>query len=286
LPPVKPLDFHTHAFSPWARERRFELAQRDPLFGAIYGDPKARMVGVEEVLALVEREGLLGAVVCGFPWGDPDLCKRENDYILEACEGEGRLVPFVTFTPDDRGLKELERARRYGARGAGELAPGTYGKGPLDPGLLEEVFSAIRALGLMALVHVNEPVGHLYSGKGTITLRDIELIVRKAQGIPLILAHLGGGFPFYELMPEIAELCPQVYYDTAAAPFLYSFRVYRVLAEIAPDRLLFGTDYPLLGPKRYLQGIEEAGLPDPVKEAILYRNAQRLLGWDSPGGSS
>lgn len=286
LAPMRPLDFHTHAFSPWARERRLELARRDPLFGAIYADPKAKMVGVEEIIALVEKEGLRGAVVCGFPWTDPDLCKRENDYILESCEGKEGLFPFVTFTPDDRGLKELERARRYGARGAGELAPGTYGRGPLDPGLLEELFSAIRSFGLIALLHVNEPVGHPYPGKGDITPKDIELILRKAQGVPLVLAHLGAGFPFFELMPEIRELAVHVYYDTAAAPLLYSPKVYRVLSEIAPERVLFGTDYPLLGPRRYLEGIQEAGLPEALKEAILFRNAQRLLGWDSPGGSS
>ena len=275
---MKVIDFHVHVFSPWVRQKRFDLAERDPLFGAIYGDPKAKMVGVEELLAMMEKEGVEGAVICGFPWMDLDLCKRENDYLLEASESHRELIPFVTFPPGDGGFKELERSRRYGARGAGELAPGTYGEGPLDEGLLKETFSVIRQLGLLALVHVNEPVGHPYPGKGRIGLKDVERIVHAAQGVPFILAHLGGGFLFFELMPEIRDLCKGVYYDTAALPFLYSPRVWKVSMEIIPKKLLFGTDYPLLGPSRYLEGMKEAGLSEGEREAILYRNALRLLG--------
>lgn len=279
-------DFHTHIFSPWAREHRDELARRDPTFGAIYSDPKARMVGVEELLAMMEREGVRQAVICGFPWRGIEDCRRENDYLLEAASRHPGLVPFVTFPSGDEGLKELERCLKAGAKGAGELAPGTYGEGPLDGGALKELFAALREAHVPALVHVNEPVGHIYPGKGRISLRDVEVLVRAAQGVKLILAHLGGGFLFFELMPEVASICHDVYYDTAALPFLYTAKVWRLAAEIAGERLLFGTDFPLLGPKRYLQGMEEAGLSGEVRQRILSGNARRLLGWSSGEGNS
>lgn len=270
-------DFHTHVFSPWARQSREELARRDPLFGALYSDPKAPMAGVEDLLSLMEREGVEGAVICGFPWQRVEDCRRENDYLLEAAERHPELIPFVTFPPGDEGLRELERCLKAGARGAGELAPGTYGEGPLDAKALKELFTAVRGSGVPALVHVNEPVGHPYPGKGRVSLRDIEALVEAAEGIPLVLAHLGGGFLFFELMPEVAELCRNTYYDTAALPLLYSPLIWRVIAQIAPERLLFGTDFPLLGPKRYLQGMEEVGLEEGARRKILGDNARRLL---------
>lgn len=280
---MRAFDFHVHVFSPKVREKREELSRRDPLFGLLYGDPKSKMVGVEEVVKAMEEEGLLGAVICGFPWKELDWCKRENDYLLEAHEKYPRLFPFVTFTLDDGGFKELERASRFGAKGAGELAPGTYGKGPLDKGLLEELFHVIRDLDLIALVHVNEPVGHFYPGKGEISLKDIELLVRTSGGVRLVLAHLGGGFLFYELMPEIRNMAKNVYYDTAALPFLYDPKVLKVALEIVPSKILFGTDYPLLGPKRYFKALEEVPLSEEEKEALLFKNALKLFGKEGEG---
>jgi len=275
---VKAFDFHVHVFSPKTREKREELSRRDPLFGLLYGDPKAKMVGIEEVLNMIEEEDLLGAVICGFPWKELDWCKRENDYLLEVHEKYPGLFPFVSFTLDDPGFKELERVSRFGAKGVGELAPGTYGKGPLDKGMLEELFSVIRQLGLIALIHVNEPVGHFYPGKGEISLKDIELLVKTSQGVRIVLAHLGGGFLFYELMPEIRNMAQNVYYDTAALPLLYEPKALKVALEIAPSKILFGTDYPLLGPKRYFKALEEASLLEEHKEAFLFKNALNLLG--------
>jgi len=206
-------------------------------------------------------------------------CRRENDYLLEsAARYPQRLIPFVTFPFSPEGLRELERCLRGGARGAGELAPGTYGQEPLPSDLLREVFQAVREAGIVALVHVNEPVGHPYPGKGGLGLKEVERLVEAAQGVKLVLGHLGGGLLFYELMPEVAALCKDVRYDTAALPLLYDHRVWRVAQEVAGEKLLFGSDFPLLGPRRYLKGMEEAGLDRLQMEAILEGNARRLLG--------
>jgi len=273
------IDFHTHIFSPYARDHREELAERDRTFGSIYADPKARMAGVEELIGMMDEEGLERAVVCGFPWEEVEDCRRENDYLLEsAARYPQRLIPFVTFPFSPEGLRELERCLRGGARGAGELAPGTYGQEPLPSDLLREVFQAIREAGIVALVHVNEPVGHPYPGKGGLGLKEVERLVEAAQGVKLVLGHLGGGLLFYELMPEVAALCKDVCYDTAALPLLYDHRVWRVAQEVAGEKLLFGSDFPLLGPRRYLKGMEEAGLDRLQMEAILEGNATRLLG--------
>ena len=93
----------------------------------------------------------------------------------------------------------------------------------------------------------------------------------------MILAHWGGGLLFYEAMPELREQFRTVYYDTAATPFLYSADIYRAaLALGLGGKIIFGSDFPLLPPSRYLSALQT--LPDDARERILSGNARGLLG--------
>lgn len=274
------IDFHTHIFSPHAREQRDQWAKEDPVFSLIYADKKAQMIGVEELLEAMDENGVKASVVCGYPWGGENRCRRENDYLLE-CHSRypEQIIPFISLPKDpEAAIAELKRCVQGGAMGIGELAPGTYGEQLWAQETMQPIFEAIKAEGLPVLIHVNEPVGHAYPGKGKIRLAEIGTLVEALQGLKVILAHWGGGFFFFELMPEIAASCQGVYYDTAASPFVYDKRIYNIaLSIIGPQRILFGSDYPLIPPQRYKQEMQEAGVGDEELEAILEGNAQRLL---------
>ncbi|MDI7253466.1 MAG: amidohydrolase family protein, partial [Actinomycetota bacterium] len=127
--------------------------------------------------------------------------------------------------------------------------------------------------------HVNEPVGHVYPGKGPVTPETVYRLVRAYPEAVFILPHWGGGLLFYELMPEVAEECRNVLYDTAASPFLYRPSIYRLAAEAAGSgKILFATDYPLLPYRRTLADAR-AGLENTsFQDAILGGNAARLFG--------
>ena len=274
------IDFHTHIFSPYARDHRDQLAKADHAFSLIYSDKQARMVGVEGLLEAMEENGVEQSVVCGFPWQGLEHCRRENAYLLESAhQYPDRIIPFITLPQEGKAaIAELEQCARAGARGIGELAPGTYGDHVWAIGTMKPLFEAITEKGLPLMIHCNEPVGHPYPGKGKVGLAEMEALVHALQGMKVILAHWGGGFFFYELMPEIAAICQGVYYDTAASPFLYNKRVYQIaIAIVGPHRILFGSDYPLIPPQRYKQEMQEAGLDEKGLEAILGLNAQRLL---------
>jgi len=280
------IDFHTHIFSPYTRGHRDHVAKNDPTFSRIYADKKTRMIGVEELLQAMDENGVEVSVVCGFPWGDEEQVQRENDYLLE-CHQEypDRIVPFISLPKDIKSARaELKRCVAAGAQGVGELSPGTYGDRLWNIKTMKPLFETVKEEGLPLLVHVNEPVGHPYPGKGRVGSSEIEALVEALQGITVILAHWGGGFFFYELMPEIAAICQGVYYDTAASPFLYKNSVYTIaISIIGPQRILFGSDYPLIPPGRYVREMREAGLGGKELEAILRLNAQRVL--DQPPSS-
>ena len=70
-----------------------------------------------------------------------------------------------------------------------------------------------------------------------------------------------------------------VYFDTAASPLLYHPQVYSQVSQlVGADKILFGSDYPLMAPTRLLQEIGSADLPEEAKNLILSGNAKRLFG--------
>jgi predicted TIM-barrel fold metal-dependent hydrolase len=121
-------------------------------------------------------------------------------------------------------------------------------------------------------------VGHFYPGKSDVPLRQIEQFIVNNQGLTVVLAHWGGGLLFYETMGEIREQFKNVHYDTAASPFLYDSRIYRAAKALGLcDKILFGSDFPLLPHSRYANALKESGLSDGEKQLILGGNAGRLL---------
>jgi len=138
---------------------------------------------------------------------------------------------------------------------------------------------ALRKRKLILLLHASEPVGHDYTGKGTITPALLYPFISSFPDLTIVCAHWGGGLPFYALMPEVKKAMANVFFDTAASPFLYTPQVYnQTIQLVGADKILFGSDYPLLAPSRLLKEIEALDLPKEIKDLILSGNAQRLLG--------
>jgi predicted TIM-barrel fold metal-dependent hydrolase len=79
-------------------------------------------------------------------------------------------------------------------------------------------------------------------------------------------------------MREVSRTLTNVYYDTAASVFLYGHKVYNVVKTLGlTDKILFGSDYPLLPLSRYFRDLDRSELTEEEKVAILGGNARRLL---------
>ena len=130
------------------------------------------------------------------------------------------------------------------------------------------------------LLHTNEPVGHVYPGKAPMTLGQIYGFLKTYSANRIVLAHWGGGIFFYGLMKkEVKEVLQNVWLDTAASLFLYNPEIYRIAGEIVGfEKILFGSDYPLINPQRYFNEMESTGLSATVVEQIKGFNAAKLLG--------
>ena len=255
----------------------------------MYSDPAARMATAEDLLGDMDEDGVDVSVAMGIGWSDPGLARENNDYIAEAIQHHpGRIIGFGTANPALSGAaKEVERCADIGLRGIGELHPDTQGFDIADPAVMGPILEVLRAHDMALTVHCSEPVGHTYPGKGRTTPDKVMGLVSIAQGVKLLLAHWGGGLPFYALMPEVAEALSDVYFDTAATPFLYDRRVFEVASKLVQSsNILTASDYPLMRHSRIRKQVERADLSGADKAAVLGENAARLFGLASQAGDA
>ena len=276
------IDCHTHLFPPEIRQARARYFPGESAFELLYADPRSRMVGAREMIAAMDAEGVDRAVVFGFPWRQAKLFKRHNDYIMAAVAAHpDRLIGLACFDAvHSAAAEETRRCLDGGLSGVGELA--FYEEGITGANLekLAPTMEICRERGLPVMLHTNEPVGHQYPGKAPNTLRQIYTLVRRFPENRIILAHWGGGIFFYHLLKkEVKDAFKNVYYDTAATPYLYDTAIWTTACAIAgADRILFGSDYPLLKPSRYHAEIEAAGVGVEDRRRILGGNAAALWG--------
>ena len=129
------------------------------------------------------------------------------------------------------------------------------------------------------MIHTNEPVGHIYPGKTPNTMSQIYTLVKRFPDNKIVLAHWGGGIFLYNILKkEVKESLKNVYFDTAASPFLYDPEIYRLAIQlVGPDKILFGSDFPLIKPARYFKEMQEAGLSKVEMDSICGKNAASLL---------
>ena len=276
------IDFHAHIFPDSVRNDRTPYLERDATFEHLYSDPKARLSSAELLVERMDRDGVDMAVTLGMGWQVHEFAVEANDYILESATAfPDRLVPFCTVNPalGDVAIKEVERCADLGARGIGELHSYAQGYRLDDERVMRPFMEAAIDRDLIVLTHSSEPVGHVYAGKGTVTPDELCRFIETYPEAKIVCAHWGGGLPFYALMPEVSEALRNVYFDSAASPFLYVPDVFaNTVNLVGADKVLFGTDYPLISQKRLLDQVEGQGLEVEVKTAVLGGNAQRLLG--------
>jgi predicted TIM-barrel fold metal-dependent hydrolase len=276
------IDFHTHVFPPRVKQKRSQYIDRDPCFALLYAKKEAKIATTEELIESMDRAGIDISVIVNLGWITHELCVETNDYILESiARYPKRLIGFCTVQPQslNAAIAEIERCARGGARGIGEMRPDMQLLDLGDDPIITPFMTAIKQHRLIFLTHASEPAGHDYPGKGIITPDILYPFITTHPDVTIVCAHWGGGLPFYALMPEVQKALQNVYFDTAASPFLYQPQIYTLVSQlVGADKILFGSDYPLLPQTRLLQEINSAALTEEEKRLITGENARKLLG--------
>ena len=248
-------DSHVHIFPEEIYMNWEKYAERDNYFAELTRKPangkgtEEAWANAEEALECADKAGIYGLVMQGWYWNDIEILKYHNDYMAEKIkEHPCRLKAFMCTNPKfgDKAVYEIERCSKLGFSGIGELGPGGNGYDFEDPDFLN-VLALAEEYDFPVNIHCGEPVGHKYPGKDMTSLAPLPDIVMKHPDLKLILAHMGGGLPFYEMNPKYRGKFDNVYYDTAANPLLYRIESFKaVISMIGNRRLMYGSDFPLL----------------------------------------
>lgn len=209
-----------------------------------------------------------------------------NDYIADIQKKYPKqFMAFGSVDPwkGKAALREITRCvEELGVRGL-KFMPNMQAFFPNDERFYP-MWELAQKLGLVVLIHSGTTgVGAGHPGGGGVKLkysRPIPYIDDVAADFPemnIIMAH--PAWPWQEEQLAMLVHKPNVYMDLSGwSPKYFQPSLVQYANNLIQDKVLFGSDYPVIMPDRWLQDFETAGFKDEVRENILYGNAARLLG--------
>ncbi|MPQ97866.1 amidohydrolase family protein [Modestobacter sp. I12A-02628] len=216
--------------------------------------------------------------------GQPTLSSEEIADL--AAEHPDVLIPFGSVDPA-RGRSGVRLARRlveqHGVRGF-KFHPSLQDFLPNDHRVYP-LYEEIQALGVPALFHTGQTgIGAGLPGGRGIKLRysDPMLLDDVCADFPdltVIMAH--PSVPWQDSAISIATHKANAYIDLSGwSPKYFPPQLVRAANTLLKEKVLFGSDYPLLTPERWIRDFEALEIRDEVRPLIMKQNAIRALGLD------
>jgi predicted TIM-barrel fold metal-dependent hydrolase len=207
-----------------------------------------------------------------------------NEEVAEvAAANPDVMIPFASVDPGRSDA--AERAQRliddHGVRGF-KFHPNIQEFFPNDRSAYP-LYEVIAAAGLPALFHTGHSgIGSGVPGGGGLRLKYsnpiyVDDVAADFPHMPIVLAH--PSFPWQDEALSIAMHKPEVHIDLSGwSPKYFPPQLVRAASSLLQDKVLFGTDYPLLTPERWLRDFDLLEVKPEVRPKILKHNAARLLG--------
>jgi uncharacterized protein len=194
------------------------------------------------------------------------------------------LIPFASIDPA-HGPLGVREARRlvddFGVRGF-KFHPSLQEFYPNDR-LAYPLYEVIEALGVPALFHTGQTgIGARVHGGGGVRLKysnplHIDDLAVDFPDLRIVMAH--PSFPWQDEALAVAAHKPNVYIDLSGwSPKYFPPQLIQYANTLLKDKVLFGSDFPLLTPDRWLKDFEALDIKPDVRPRILKQNAMALLG--------
>jgi len=239
-----------------------------------------------------DRQGLIEyyrsrKIACVIFSVDEQLTGRpqvSNDEVLAlAAENSDIAIGFVSVNPM-RGFDAVSEARRLVAAGARgfKLHPPLQQFHPNDRKAYP-FYEVVAQAKLPVIFHTGHSgIGTGMRGGGGVRLKygnpmDIDDVAVDFPDLPIIMAH-----PSFPWQDEAISVClhkSQVYIDLSGwSPKYFPANLIQYANTLLKNKMLFGSDYPLITPDRWLADFAKIAIKDEVRPLILKENAVRLFG--------
>jgi len=283
---IRAIDIHTHAEEPCgnhADDGYDDLqAAMAKYFRASWEHPPT----IEETAAHYRQQQIAAVIFPVDAERETGYRRYRNEEVAKlADENSDILIPFASIDPHKgkTGVREARRLiRDFGIRGF-KFHPTMQGFFPNDR-LAYPLYEAIAEENCIALFHTGQTgVGSgIPGGNGMrlkysnpIYLDDVAVDFPK---MTIIAAH--PSFPWQEEALAVAQHKPNVYIDLSGwSPKYFPDILVRYCNSILKKKVLFGSDWPMLTPERWLADFEQIKIKDEIRPDILKGNAARLLGF-------
>jgi len=253
-----------------ARGRYFRYTVKHPTIAQMADYYRARKMAF--VVFTVDHERGMG------------IKRISNEEIAEsAAEHADVAIPFASIDPA-RGQMGVREARRlindFGVKGF-KFHPTVQAFYPNDPSCYP-LYEVIAEAGLPALFHTGQTgIGAGMPGGGGLRLKYsnpiwLDDVAADFPGMPVISAH--PGVPWQDEQLSVALHKPNVYIDLSGwSPKYFEPKLVQYANTLLKDRVLFGSDNPVIDPDRWLAGFEKLPIKPEVRPLIMKENAARLL---------
>jgi predicted TIM-barrel fold metal-dependent hydrolase len=290
LSTVTAIDVHTHVHRSVHAPPPAGATADD--MGAYFGIGSMPQYTLPE-LAAYYRERSMACVAFGVDsisqTGD-ELVPSNEEVAELAAENADVVIPFASIDPA-RGAAGVRAARRlvtdHGVRGF-KFHPNTQGFHPNDR-MAYPLYEVIAEHGLIALFHTGQTgVGAGTRGGGGIRLKysnpmDVDDVAVDFPDMDIILAH--PSFPWQDEALSVATHKPRVYIDLSGwSPKYFPPQLVQYANSLLRDKVLFGSDFPVITPERWMKDFAAIGIKDEIRPKIMKDNAARLLGLSPAAG--
>ena len=279
------IDIHTHAEEPCGTHTDDGYEEFQAGMSAYFKMDYSHPPTIPETAAYF-RERKIGAVIF------PVDCERETGYRRYNNEEMAELtaahddvlIPFGSIDPakGKTGAREARRlVEHFGIRGF-KFHPTMQGFYPNDRAAYV-LYEAIAEAGVPALFHTGQTgVGSGMRGGNGMRLKYsnplyLDDVAVDFPDMPIVLAH--PSFPWQEEALSVATHKPNVYIDLSGwSPKYFPPILVRYANSLLKEKVLFGSDWPVITPDRWLNDFAKLDIKTEVRPLILKENARRLLG--------
>jgi predicted TIM-barrel fold metal-dependent hydrolase len=279
------IDVHTHAEVSAVTGRGSLTPELERAADEYFGIRDRRRPTVEEMAAYYRERKMMAVVFTVDATTAMGVPPVPNDEIAEAAHAHPDvLIPFGSVDPHlgRAAVREVHRlVDEQRVRGF-KFHPTVQAFHPNDR-LAYPVYEAIAEHGLIALFHTGQTgIGAGAPGGAGLRLKysnplDVDDVAADFPELRIVLAH--PSFPWQDEALAVATHKPQVHIDLSGwSPRYFPPQLVRYANTLLADKVLFGSDFPMITPDRWLADFEALDIKPEVRPKILKHNAARLLG--------